>query len=357
MARAIARRRSATPLPESAEIMKVCAKASRSLAAFARPSSVSRATVSTLLMTRNIGLVDEPSCAKRAKASSSSPRFASSITQTRSASCAPLHAADTMARSSRRFGTKMPGVSTRMIWASPSMTMPRTSERVVCTLLDTIEIFEPTSALISVDLPTLGAPISAANPQRVARGCAAASGSTIDAARHALARQELEGSRLLRRALAAADAFGRLQAGQDHLNTEARVVMRPGPLDLTIGRRRQAAALRPLLQHGLRIAQRAHWLAQAIGPRAVNEFGRRLVAAVNENRADHRFADVAEHGLSQALGRADRAELDALVEAQRSRDIGTSLPAHQVGQTLRQLALVALRKRAEQHVGYRETKH
>src|SRR3979490_3217768 len=55
------------------------------------------------------------------------PSRASSSTQTRSASWAPLHAVDTMARSSRRFGRKMPGVSTRMIWALLSMTMPRIS--------------------------------------------------------------------------------------------------------------------------------------------------------------------------------------------------------------------------------------
>ena len=71
-----------------------------------------------------------------------------------------------MARSSRRFGEKMPGVSTRMICALSSMTMPRISARVVCTLRETIVTLEPTSALTSVDLPTLGAPISATKPQR-----------------------------------------------------------------------------------------------------------------------------------------------------------------------------------------------
>ena len=72
-----------------------------------------------------------------------------------------------MARSSLRFGEKMPGVSTRMIWALSSITMPRISARVVCTLRETIVTLEPTSALTSVDLPTLGAPISATKPQRV----------------------------------------------------------------------------------------------------------------------------------------------------------------------------------------------
>ena len=48
------------------------------------------------------------------------------------------------------------------------MMMPRTGMRVVCTLWLTIETLLRTSALISVDLPALGAPISATNPQRVA---------------------------------------------------------------------------------------------------------------------------------------------------------------------------------------------
>ena len=44
-----------------------------------------------------------------------------------------------------------------------------TSARVVCTFGVTIETLAPTSALISVDLPALGAPISATKPQRVLR--------------------------------------------------------------------------------------------------------------------------------------------------------------------------------------------
>ena len=72
-----------------------------------------------------------------------------------------------MARSSRRLGEKMPGVSTKMSCALPSMAMPRISARVVCTLRETMVTLAPTSALSSVDLPALGAPISATKPQRV----------------------------------------------------------------------------------------------------------------------------------------------------------------------------------------------
>ncbi len=47
------------------------------------------------------------------------------------------------------------------------MAMPRTIERVVCTLWLTMETLVPTSRLTSVDLPALGAPIRATKPQRV----------------------------------------------------------------------------------------------------------------------------------------------------------------------------------------------
>src|SRR4029077_7825961 len=47
-----------------------------------------------------------------------------------------------------------------------AIAMPRSSARVVCTLWDTIATLLPTSALISVDLPPLGAPMSAMNPHR-----------------------------------------------------------------------------------------------------------------------------------------------------------------------------------------------
>src|SRR5262249_56733942 len=85
-------------------------------------------------------------------------------------SWAPTEAFGTIGRSSRRLGAKMPGVSMNTSCAPSTVAMPRSNARVVCTLCDTIATLVPTSALISVDLPTLGAPISAINPQRV---CAA----------------------------------------------------------------------------------------------------------------------------------------------------------------------------------------
>src|SRR6202043_943718 len=159
-----------------------------------------------------------------ASASSSRPSRASSSTQTRSASCAPLQAVDTMARSSLRLGRKIPGVSTRMICALLSITMPRIRARVVCTLRETIVTLEPTSALTSVDLPTLGAPISATKPQRVATGAASPGMlSVIVAAADAFALDHHGGSNLFGGALAAANAFGRRQPRQIHGHAELRI--------------------------------------------------------------------------------------------------------------------------------------
>src|SRR6202049_2539152 len=200
------------------------------------------------------------------------PARASSSTQTRSASCAPLHAGATIPRSSRRFGEKIPGVSTRMICALFSITMPRIRARVVCTLRETIVTLEPTSALTSVDLPTLGAPISATKPQAVAAGAVSCGASSvIAAAGDAFARDHHGGCDLFSGAFAAADAFRRRQPRQFHGNPKLRIVMRSGAFDLAIDRRRQALALRPFLQHRLGIAQRPARLVHSLGPVALDE--------------------------------------------------------------------------------------
>src|SRR6188472_2598513 len=137
-----------------------------------------------------------------------------------------------MARSSRRFGMKMPGVSTRMIWALLSISMPRISARVVCTLRETRVTLEPTRALTSVDLPTLGAPISATKPQRVSPEPAAGEGSTVIAAAADAFTLDHRGRRdLFGRALGAAHALGRRKSRQIDGDAELRVMMRSGALD------------------------------------------------------------------------------------------------------------------------------
>src|SRR6201987_5047018 len=319
--------------------MKVLANLRRSLAACASASSFSLGTRSILFRTRIFSWSTEATLFRMPSASSLMPLLASSSTQTRSASWAPLQAVDTMARSSRRLGEKMPGVSTRMICELPSIAMPRISARVVCTLRETMVTFEPTSALTSVDLPTLGAPISATKPQRVATGADSLGVSSIIVTAADAFALDHDGSRdLFSRALAAADAFGRRQPRQIHGDTELRIVMRPGAFDLAKDRRRQPLALGPFLQHRLGIAQWPARLVHPLGPVAFDELRRRRIAAVEKYRADHRLADVAEHGFAQARARPgpDRAKLDIVEQSQRLCHIRAALLAHEIGETLRQ---------------------
>src|SRR5712671_3546173 len=295
-----------------------------------------------------------------ASASSSMPSRASSSTQTKSASCAPLHAVDTMARSSLRLGRKIPGVSTRMTCALFSTTMPRISARVVCTLRETMVTLEPTSALTSVDLPTLGAPISATKPQAVAAGATSSGDSPlIDVTADAFALDHRRCRALFRGALAAADALGRRKPRQIHRDAELRIVMRPGALDLAIDRRRQPLALRPFLQHRLGIAQRPPRPAHPLGPVALDELRCGSVAAVEKHRADHRLADIAEHGFAQALARsrANRAKLDVIDQPERLRHIRAALLAREIGKPLRQFAFIGVREGAIQHVGHDQPEH
>ena len=80
-----------------------------------------------------------------------------------------LDPAAASARSGRRAGAARPGRSTRTSWrpASRSVATPRIARRVVCGRTETIATWEPTSALTSVDLPTLGRPASPTKPARV----------------------------------------------------------------------------------------------------------------------------------------------------------------------------------------------
>src|SRR3979409_1467515 len=295
-----------------------------------------------------------------ASASSSMPSRASSSTQTRSASCAPLHAVETMARSSLRLGKKIPGVSTRMICALFSIAMPRISARVVWTLRETIVTFEPTSALTSVDLPTLGAPISATKPHRVVAGAISPGGSSvIAAAGDAFAHDHRGGGSFFGGPLVAAKAFGRRQPPQIHGHAELRIVMRPGAIDHAIDRRGQSLALRPFLQHGLGIAERPPVLVHPYGPVALDEQRRCIVAAIEKYRADHGFADVAEHGFAQAGVRnlTHLAKLDIVEQPERVADIGASLHAYEVGEPLRQFAFVGIREGTVEHVGHDKPQH
>src|SRR5580700_5198823 len=342
--------------------MKVEANAMRSLRVWVSVNSAGFSTRSTLLSTSTLAERTSPSVRRIASSSSCRPLCASINSATISASWVEPQAVATMARSSRRPGEKIPGVSTKMSCATPSMAMPRTSVRVVCTFGVTIEILAPTSALANVDLPTLGAPISATKPQRVvgSAGAASSCGSAIAPfGLDALARQHGGGGGLLGGALGAAGAFGRRKIGQLHGDAKYRTVIGTGARDLAIGRRRQAARLRPFLQHGFGIAHRLRLRLYANLPQPLDQTLGRRIAAVEIDRADQRFADVGQDGRALAAASIGlrRAELDRSTELDGDGDLGAGLLAHQIGEPARQLAFVGFGEGAEQHVGNHQAEH
>jgi hypothetical protein len=95
------------------------------------------------------------------------------------------------------------------------------------------------------------------------------------------------------------------------------------------------------------------------GPVAFDELHRSSIATIEEDRTDHRLADVAEHGIAQPrpLACADRTELDVIDQPKRLRDVGAAFLAHEIGKPLRQFAFVGMREGAIQHVGYDQPEH
>ena len=188
--------------------------------------------------------------------SSSRPLAASTSSATTSASPAPPQAASTMARSSRRRGAKMPGVSMNTSWLAPSMAMPRTGMRVVCTLWLTMRDLGADQRVDQRRLAGVG---------RADDGDEAAAGLGVGAGRHAVAhrpsapyafaRQQRRGGGLLGGALARAFAARGLRALDAHLGGEARRVVGALARDLHVLRQVEALALRPLLQRGLGVGR------------------------------------------------------------------------------------------------------
>src|SRR6201999_1139497 len=128
----------------------------------------------------------------------------------------------------------------------------------------------------------------------------------------------------------AAGTFSRRKSGQLDGDPELRIVMRTGSFDLPVDRGGQTFALSPFLQHRLGTAQRPPKFAHSLGPVSLDELGRRLIAAVEKHRSDHRFADIAEYRLAQPCARAgpDRAKLDVVDQPERLGDVGAALLAH-----------------------------
>ena len=155
-----------------------------------------------------------------------------------SASRAPPQAASTIAVSRRFLGANTPGVSTKMSWLLPSLAMPRTGTRVVCTLCETIDTLAPTSALTSVDLPALGAPMTAMKPQRwSSTGGVSSSGSRLlmqFGSGNAFALEQRPGGRLLGSPLRSPLPARRRASIDAHLGGEARRVVGALAADLNV---------------------------------------------------------------------------------------------------------------------------
>src|ERR1700730_7275804 len=138
--------------------------------------------------------------------------------------------------------------------------MPRTVERVVCALRETTETLEPTSALISVDLPALGAPIKATKPQEVP--------SVMRVLRSRPTRHESLRGGLFGGAFGGRRTLRRLKTFQGDLHRKERRVRRPGATDLDINRRVERTGLRPFLHRRLGVARGLGDRVHAGAPRA-----------------------------------------------------------------------------------------
>ena len=183
------------------------------------------------------------------------------------------------------------------------MAMPITRMRVVCTLGDTIETFEPTSALTSVDLPALGAPTMAAKPARVR-----AARALLTALLSCLEHQGRRGA--LGLALGQPAPLRRRQVADRDLDQEHRLVLGAFAADLLVGRQRQPACPAPIPAAG-------SWAAAARDagcPAARPTAARRLAAAASKpastkiapSSASSMSARMVRRGLGRAaIGRCD----------------------------------------------------
>ena len=160
--------RSPTPLPVTADNINTFSKSYFLDNSLARSKSRSGGVKSSLFNTNETLRPDPAKLSRIAVVSSSTNRRAQSCNNNNtSPSLAPCQAALTIARSNRRFGLKIPGVSTKISCTSSCIAMPRIRLRVVCTLGVTIDTFCPTIAFIKVDFPAFGAPIKATKPALV----------------------------------------------------------------------------------------------------------------------------------------------------------------------------------------------
>src|SRR5690606_23929427 len=316
------------------------AKSTFAASSCASSSSFSFGLASTLLIARSLRSGRSLSCSSSGSSSWRRCLIGSTTSRIASAACAPSQAAWTIARSSRRLGWKMPGVSTRMICVSPSSAMPSRRARVVCALALVIATFWPTSALTSVDLPALGAPITATTPQRVTPSSPARGEGFRQAHSPELLHEQPCGLGLgfLLAARGGLDFADVLHADP---NGEARRVIRARAVDHPVLGRAALVAGGPFLQRALGVLGPAGMAVDRRTPDPMNDVAGLFEPAFEQARAEQGLHHVAEHVV--AVGGAVVARLLAEADVRRRADgacnRGADLSADQGVEPLGQLAL------------------
>ena len=151
-------------VPLRAETGTTSAKSASPAAAWRAAATLAREATSILLTTHSLGVATLATSAARKRSPAPTPAAASTSWRTRSTSDRVPRTRSLSRWPSRVRGLWRPGVSTSTIWPSGRCSTPRTAERVVCGLSETMASFWPRRALSRVDLPTLGRPTSATSP-------------------------------------------------------------------------------------------------------------------------------------------------------------------------------------------------
>src|SRR5262249_7706409 len=158
-----------------------------------------------------------------------------------------------------------------------------------CALWVTIDTLAPTKALVSVDLPLFGAPISATKPQRVAAtpGAGLSWLTILSRPPDPLAQKHGESRGLLPFAPICAPAARRRPTLDLAFGGEARCVIGAFTPDFEIARQRQAPALGPFLQDGFGIRCGGIDRAELRLPKCPHHALGRLISTIDKHRSQH----------------------------------------------------------------------
>ena len=157
------------PAPVRADSGKISSPTPSSEAAWSTATVFARSVRSILLTAITTGTGAD--CSNPAMKRSPGPTPCSALRTSRQpsaseSSCSTRRCIRSVSASRGRW---IPGRSTSTSCQSGPVATPRIARRVVWGLSETIATLAPTIALASVDLPTLGRPAKAMNPDRVGR--------------------------------------------------------------------------------------------------------------------------------------------------------------------------------------------